>query len=199
MRIGPSRAVNLPRPVQLFLRRYRDEENGATAIEFAIICVPFLTLLMGIISVCLYFFTVLEIENAVWQTSRDLRVGNYQQGSGAYANLTGDAKKDALKQALCNRMRDPSDCFIKMRLLVQSRTAASAITEPNCKDGGGDLISETAAKADFDAGGQSSIVILTGCYKWDFGGKLPFFNIGNMPDGSRLIQGSYAQRTEPYN
>ena len=199
MRIGPSQAANTPRFLTAVLRRFRDEDKGTTAVEFAIISVPFVTLLMGIISVCLYFFTVLEIENAVWQGSRDLRVGNYQQGTGAYASLTGDPKKDALKQAICNRMRDPADCFTKIRVLVQSRTDAASITEPDCKDGSGDLISNTAANAAFDAGGASSIVVLTGCYKWDFGGKLPFFSIGNMPDGSRLIQSSFAQRTEPYN
>ena len=199
MRIGPSKAANTPRSVMSALRRFRDAENGTTAVEFAIISVPFITLLLGTMSVCVYFFTVLETENAVWQGSRDLRVGNVQNGSGAYNGLTGDPLKDAFKQAICNRMSKPADCFTGMRVLVQSRTDFAAITEPSCKDGGGNLISDAAAKASWNAGGANSVVIVTGCYTWDFGGKLPFFNIGNMPDGSYLVQASYAFRTEPYN
>lgn len=199
MRIGPSKAANSSRSIMSALRRFRDEDKGTTAVEFAIICVPFVSLLMGIISVCLYFFTVLELEGAVWNGSRDLRVGNVQQGSGAYAGLTGDQLKDAFKQAICNRMRDPGDCFSKLRVLVQSRSDFSAITEPNCKDGGGNLISNSAANASWDAGGSSSVVVVTGCYSWEFGGKLPFFNIGNLPGGAFLVQASYTARTEPYN
>ena len=199
MRIGPSKAANTPRSFVSTLRRFRDDDTGTTAVEFAIISVPFVTLLLGIMSVCVYFFTVLETENAVWQGSRDLRVGNVQQGTGAYASLTGDPLKDAFKQAICNRTRDPSDCFSKMRVLVQSRTDFGSITQPNCKDGGGNLISNAAANASWNAGGSSSVVVVTGCYTWEFGGKLPFLSIGNMPDGSFLVQASYAFRTEPYN
>ena len=41
-------------------------------------------------------------------------------------------------------------------------------------------------------------VLVTGCYQWKFGGSLPFFKIGNMADGSYLIQASATFRTEPF-
>ena len=42
-------------------------------------------------------------------------------------------------------------------------------------------------------------MLVTVCYPWEFGGKLPFFKIGNLSDGSLLMQASVAFRTEPYN
>jgi hypothetical protein len=170
-----------------------------------LISVPFVTLLLGMMSVCLYFFTVLENENAVWQGSRDLRTGAYQTGTGVYAFNTGDPvqdlinKKEALKQSICNRTRSPSECMTKLRVLVQARSEFGGIQAPNCKDGSGNLVSDAAARAGIDAGGASSIVLITGCYTWEFGGKLPFFKIGNMPDGSLLVQSSFPLRVEPYN
>ena len=62
-----------------------DDESGFTAVEFAIVAMPFVMLLFGILSVCLYFFTNFTMENAVWQAARAIRTGQFQQGQGAYA------------------------------------------------------------------------------------------------------------------
>ena len=51
------------------LRRWRGDESGATAVEFGIIALPFLLLLFGIMSVCLFYFANFAIENAVWQAA----------------------------------------------------------------------------------------------------------------------------------
>ena len=48
------------------------------------------------------------------------------------------------------------------------------------------------------SGGASDIVIVTACYKWDFTSKLPFFKLGNMTDGSMMMQTATAFRSEPY-
>ena len=76
-------------------RRLRQNEDGATAVEFALVSIPFLMLLFGIMSVCLYFFTTLYIENAVWNASRDLRTGAFENSTGAYAGTTTDAQRRA--------------------------------------------------------------------------------------------------------
>ncbi len=43
------------------------------------------------------------------------------------------------------------------------------------------------------------MVLVTVCYPWEFGGKLPLFKMGNLNDGSLLMQASVAFRSEPYN
>ena len=78
------------------LKLIRRNDDGATAIEFAIVSMPFLALLFGIMSVSLVFFWIFTMENAVWAASRDLRTGVFQtQAVGSrYAGLTGDALKN---------------------------------------------------------------------------------------------------------
>jgi Flp pilus assembly protein TadG len=199
MRFDRSQAASLPRSVKSLVRRFRDDEHGTTAVEFGIIALPFTSLLVGMMLVCVYYFKQLEVENAVYQSARDLRVGNLQQGLGAYNGLTGDALKDAFKQAMCNRFANPGNCFTNMRVMVQSRSDFGSLVEPNCKDGTGNIISNTTANSNWNAGGASAVVVVTGCYSWDFGGPMPFLNVGSMTNGAYLMQSSYAARTEPYN
>jgi len=177
------------------LRAWRRDESGFTAVEFAMVSLPFVMLLFGILSVCLYFFTNFTMENAVWQASRVIRTGQFQQGTGGYTGLSMDDRKKAFKAALCAKAPQFIDCN-KAIVLVQSNSGGfGSITQPTCATDGTMIEQE---KADFNAGGASSVVLVTVCYPWSFGGNLPFIKLGNLSDGSLLIQASVAFRTEPF-
>jgi Flp pilus assembly protein TadG len=178
------------------LRTWRRDDSGFTAVEFSIVALPFVMLLFGTLSVCLYFFTNFTMENAVWQASRAIRTGQFQQGQGAYSGIaTDEDRKKAFKQALCAKAPQFIDCN-KAIILVQSNSGGfGSITQPTCATDG-TMIEQD--KAEFNAGGASSVVLVTVCYPWSFGGSLPFIGLSNMKDGSLLIQASVAFRTEPY-
>ncbi len=177
------------------LRAWRHNESGFTAIEFAMVAMPFLMLVFGILSVSLYFFTNFTMENAVWQASRVIRTGQFQQGAGGYNGLSTDDKKKAFKVALCAKAPQFIDCN-KAIILVQSNSAGfGSITQPSCATDGAMIKQEDAT---FEAGTASSVVLVTVCYPWSFGGNLPFIKLGNLSDGSLLIQASVAFRTEPF-
>ena len=76
--------------------------------------------------------------------------------------------------------------------------AVGSIVAPACTSGG-NLINAATESANFDPGASSSIILMTACYSWEFGGQLPFFQLGNLNGGAYLIQASAAFRTEPYN
>jgi Flp pilus assembly protein TadG len=179
------------------LGHWRRDESGATAVEMAVVAMPFLLLLFGIMSVSLFYFANFAIENAAWQAARAIRTGQLQTGQGAYTGTTTDAdKKAAFKKALCAAAPTFLDCSNKAVVIVQSNANFSGITEPNCTSNG-NIISDSSAA--FNTGASSSVVLVTVCYPWDFGGKLPLFKIGNLRDGSLLMQASVAFRSEPYN
>ena len=184
-------------PALSLMHRWRKDESGVTAVEFAMVSLPFLMLLFGIMSVCLYFFVNFTMENAVWQASRAIRTGQLQQSQGSYTGLvTTDDRKKAFKKALCDKAPTFLDCNTKAVVLVQSNASFGGIVEPKCATNGA-VINETTAG--FDTGSANSVVLVTVCYPWEFGGKLPFLKIGNLTDGSVLLQASVAFRTEPYN
>jgi len=178
------------------LRRWRADQSGFTAIEFAMVALPFLMLLFGTISVSLFYFTTFTMENAVWMASRSVRTGQFQQGEGAYAGMaTAEDRKKAFKQALCAKAPGYIDCN-KAIVMVQSNAGGFGnIVRPVCA-ADGTIIDQT--KAEFNPGGASSVVLITVCYPWSFGGNLPFLALNTLNDGSLLIQASVAFRTEPY-
>ncbi|MEM6497761.1 MAG: TadE/TadG family type IV pilus assembly protein [Pseudomonadota bacterium] len=72
--------------------RYRQNNDGSMAIEFAAVVIPFLMLLMGTVVVGLYFFVTFSLEHAVEQASRQIRTGQAQ-----LAGMT----KDQFKANVC--------------------------------------------------------------------------------------------------
>jgi Flp pilus assembly protein TadG len=176
------------------LATWRADRSGSAAIEFAIVALPFMMLLFGTISVAIYYFTTFTVENAVFQASRAIRTGQFQQGQGAYAQPTNEDRKKAFKQALCNKAL--IDCS-KAVVLVQSNNGGfGSIAPPACATNGTMVKQENAQ---FDAGTADSVVLITVCYPWDFGTKLPFLPLtATLNDGSLLVQASVAFRSEPY-
>jgi Flp pilus assembly protein TadG len=158
---------------------------------------PFVLLPFGILSVCLCFFTAFTLENAVWQAARAICTVQVQQSQGDYtAATTNDDRKKLCKKAMCTKAPSFFDCLGKAVVIAQSNVNFGSIVEPKCATRG--VMAEAVAAA-FDPGNASSVVLLTVCYPWDFGAKLPFIRLGNLKNGALLIQASVTFRTEPYN
>ncbi|MEO8650994.1 MAG: TadE/TadG family type IV pilus assembly protein [Hyphomicrobiaceae bacterium] len=171
------------------LRRWRRDPSGTTAIEFAFVATPFLMLLFGIMGVGLYFFTTFSLENAVEQTGRLIRTGQVQQGG-----MTAQQFKDQV----CSLAPSFVDCTNKIRVNVLNYPDSEAIgpsTLPQCLDAAGNLSSVTS----FAPGDADQVVLIWVCYEWSLASKIPYLNLGNMANGSRLIQAATTFRTEPYN
>ena len=169
------------------LRRLRKDERGVTAIEFAMVAGPFLMLLFGIVGVGLYFFTTFSLENAVEQAARVIRTGQAQQ-----AGMT-DAQ---FKAKVCEFVPGHIDCQGKVFVNVKSFPDSDSITNatiPKCLDNLGNL----KTSGDYVPGGASAVVLVWVCYEWDTM-KLPWISLGDMANGSRLIQATTTFRTEPY-
>jgi hypothetical protein len=176
-------------PGRLLLRRWRGDRSGTTAIEFAFVAGPFLMLLFGILGVGLYFFTTFSLENAVEQTGRLIRTGQVQQGG-----MTAEQ----FKQQVCDLAPAFVDCVNKLRVNVLNYPDSAAIgpgSIPECLDAGGNLSSVTT----FTPGEADQVVLIWVCYEWALANKIPYLNLGNMANGSRLIQAATTFRTEPYN
>lgn len=171
-------------------RRARElgkDTSGTTAIEFAMVGIPFLMLLFGIISVGLYFFTTFTLENAVEEAARLIRTGQAQESGMTAAQF---------KDEICTRVPRFVDCNGKLRVNVQKFTGFGSITATSCTDTGGNLIDP--ASTAFQPGASGDIVLVTVCYEWELGGKMPYLRLGNMSNGSALIQAATTFKTEPY-
>lgn len=187
-----------------FLRRH---EDGTTAIEFAIVAVPFFMFIFGLMAVSTYFFIMTSVEKGMDQASRLIRTGQ--------AQTDGMTVKD-FKNTIClkaNSKDTPSAAdknnpasysgWVKcpdVQVFVKTFATWADVQPNNCLNNSQAVVS-TAKDSDPIAtysGDSNAIVLVTTCYRWKFAGKIPFINLGQMSDGSMMMQSSTAFRTEPY-
>jgi Flp pilus assembly protein TadG len=167
--------------------RWRADRSGATALEFAIVALPFVMFLYGIIGIGLFFFTTFALENGLEQASRLIRTGQAQK-----ANMT-DVQ---FKNTVCSLIPGFVDCQNKLLINVRSFPEADmtpVVARSECLANGA-LTNLTT----YSPGAANQVVLITLCFEWEFANKIPFLRLGDMSSGSRLIQATTAFRTEPY-
>ncbi|MEL6299191.1 MAG: TadE/TadG family type IV pilus assembly protein [Pseudomonadota bacterium] len=187
MRSNYPKAIKGRLAIASFLKRARRDEKGVTAVEFALIAMPFFAMLFGIIAVALFFFTTFTLENAIEQASRAIRTGQAQSQGMTTSEF---------KQSVCDNAPSYIDCGGKIRVNVQTFSAFGSVSNPSCTDSGGDLIPEPPPTPVPGAAGE--IVLVTVCYQWDLAANLPFLKLGNMSNDSRMIRATTTFRTEPF-
>ncbi len=188
LRSRTKQASEAVRRASVFLR-WRRDASGTTAIEFAMLALPFLMLLFGIIGVALYFFTVFSMESAVEQASRLLRTGQAQQAAYTATQF---------KNKVCEFVPSFVDCLGKVKVNVLSFPNTNNITPaslPSCLSAGKQLSNATS----FTPGNASEVVLVWVCYEWELASKIPFLHLGDMANGSSLIQATSVFRTEPFD
>lgn len=62
----------LPRRIRRFLKRFRRNENGGAAVEFALVAMPFIGLMIAIIELGIFFFASRYFEDGVFNASRQI-------------------------------------------------------------------------------------------------------------------------------
>lgn len=107
-------------------RTLRKREDGATAIEFAIVGTLFFTLVFGIIELALVFFTSSVLSHAVADAGRKIRVGQFQ-------GCNGEAD---FKQLVCDNMDNLMGCTSNLRVDVIRGPSFADIVIPDPGDGG---------------------------------------------------------------
>lgn len=174
----------------IFRDRFKRDQSGVTAIEFAMVATPFFMFLFGTIAVGLYFFITFSLENAVEQAARLIRTGQAQTSNPPMTTSQFKAK-------VCEKAPGFVDCTGKLRVNVVTATNFSGLTTPPCTDSSGQLVPDPPPSNVPGAAGD--VVLVTVCYEWDLAGQIPFLKLGKMSNGSALIQAATTFRTEPYN
>lgn len=99
--------IKLPRR----LRRYLKNREGATALEFALLILPFSFLVFGIVELAILFFFNSTLNHATAEVSRQIRTGQFQS--------TCSNGKEEFKAAVCSYMGGLGDCDGLLRIEVK--------------------------------------------------------------------------------
>ena len=166
---------------QGFLRR----EDGAAAVEFALVAAPFLGLLFAIIETAFVFFAGQSLEYAVSQAGRLIMTG--QADTAGY-------NKTTFKNAVCANMTALFDCANKLYIDVENYTKFSnASTTPPYANGQLDT-----SKMDYQPGTPGDVVVVSFYYQWPIYVSLLSNNLSNQNGSNRLLVATSVFRNEPF-
>jgi Flp pilus assembly protein TadG len=124
-------------------------------VEFALIALPFFTLLFATFEIGFIYWANQELENAASQGARLVRTGKVQAGGLTQAQL---------KTAICGQTAVLVGCTTRLRLDVRSAKAFSGITPPEPLDSNGVLKDDAAFS--FAPGAASDFVLVSAFYNW---------------------------------
>lgn len=173
----------LGRPV----RRVARDRSGATAVEFALIGVPFFFTLMALAEVAVMSLAQSNLDFAMSETARRIRTGEIQQNGLSAADVRND---------VCARMRRILPVQCEGNLFIDVRQF-DAFTEVAGSDPAGDGRID-AGEMTFQPGDPSDIVLVRGFYQHQV--FTPFFQgiFANVAGGKRVMSSAILFRNEPW-
>jgi Flp pilus assembly protein TadG len=181
-----ARTAEPPAAARTGLRAFGRDSGGATAIEFALLIVPFVALMFAIIETALCFFAGQALETAVMNASRAIRTGSAQAAN--YSATT-------FKTSVCNQLTYMFNCTSNLYLNVQTFTSFSNIVLTTPTDANGNL---SKNGYNYNAGHGSDVVVIRAYYEWPVFINTLGNNLANEPDGKHLLVATVAFQNEPF-
>jgi Flp pilus assembly protein TadG len=168
------------------LRRVLRREDGAAAIEFGLVAVPFLAMVFAIMETGLVFFAGQALETAASDSARLIMTGQAQ---------TQGFDQAAFKNAVCSKVQGLFNCAGGIMVDVRTYTSFGNITNPNPINSQGNLNYNFV----YQPGGPGDIVVVRLMYQWPVYVSLLGLNaLSNMSGSNRLLVSTVAFRNEPY-
>lgn len=163
------------------------DRRGATAVEFAMLALPFMWLVIGMLELSIYFASSSLMAEAANVGARMVRTGQ-TQGVGDPAT--------AFRNAVCDRAAVFIPCN---RIQFQVRHISddnftSAVNYQAAFDSSGNLRNQG-----FDDGDQSSVIVVRLAYRYPFMTPLIGSLLADGPNTTKLILNTIVMKNEPYD
>lgn len=175
---------NTRRSMQVFRKR----EDGSTAIEFSLLCFPFVTLLLGIIEICYVFACATILEGSLTDAARLIRTGQIQD------QAVSDPQ-EMFQNALCDAVPIIVNCDqVQYEVIsIDSSTGFAGATALGAQfDGDGQFVPRG-----FNPGGVSDVVLVRAVYQYPMMTPL-ISQLMTGDSGSMTMMSTLVFQTEPY-
>ena len=183
------------------IARFCAARRGATAVEFAIIALPFFTLIFGIIELGMFYMVSTTLENATVYAARRIRTGEKNQTNGGTAAN--------FRSAICNNLGWlQADCTANLSVDVRTfNTFADAYNVPDpikttTTTSGGTTVTTTdmdPTKLGYCTGNPGNIVLVRAYYQWKLITPLMSQAMERLSGGKTLITATAAFVNEPFD
>ncbi|HEY8383971.1 MAG TPA: TadE/TadG family type IV pilus assembly protein [Microvirga sp.] len=170
---------------------FRRKDDGAAAIEFAMVAAPFFLMLSAIFETALVFFSTQILENAVADASRRFYTGEFQQ---THQSVSDPATlQQHFKNDVCSRVT-LFDCqaTLKVDISTHKTFPSGGFTAP-IKDG---EIDPSFGQYQTAPGDTYVLVRVAGARTVFMAMMTPY--LSNLNGNRRLVMASAAFKTEPF-
>ena len=175
----------LKRPNRPSTKSPRQRREGAAAVEFALLAIPFFGLLLAIFEVAIILTVSAILEAAVMNSGRMVRTGQ----------IPPDATVEDFRREICDRMAIfSSACYKRIQIDVQPIASFTnpGVTNP-IKDGVFD-----PNKTKVDIGQARSLMLMRVWYSQPVVSPFLGHAMTKLGNGDTLLHATTAFRNEPY-
>jgi len=170
-----------------FAARLSKGRSGSAAVEFAMVALPFLALIMGILEISMIYLVSTTLENATSDVARQIRTGQLQ--------TTGGATAATFTASICSELSWlGSSCASKLYVDVRTFSTFANVTQPSPVNNG--AVDPTALQ--FQLGAAGDIVLVRAFYQWTLFTPVLDGMAATLNGGSTLITATAAFKNEPY-
>ncbi|PCK00562.1 MAG: pilus assembly protein TadE [Zetaproteobacteria bacterium] len=168
--------------IKKLFKKWKKRDDGATAIEFSMLLMPYLMLCLGIIELSLMFTSASLLEGATGKAARLIRTGQLQQ--------SGQDPETMFRDAFCQFAVVLIDCN-DVVIEVTTLDGYDDFSDP-VYDADGNMVT-----SGFNAGGSDAKVLIRVAYRYSM--ITPLVGpILNGADGTTLFMSTIVLQTEPY-
>ena len=167
--------------------------NGATAVEFALVAVPFLALLVATFETALVFFAGRVLDEVAEEASRYIMTGQAQKSNMTQSQFLTYVCTGSNTATLVSALFNCSKLMANVQ--TYSNFAAANTNSPTLTFNANGTVSNTW---NYSPGAQGSIVVVQLMYQWPIILGPLGFNLSNLSNGNRLLVSTAVFKNEPY-
>ncbi|HWV41998.1 TadE/TadG family type IV pilus assembly protein [Pseudorhodoplanes sp.] len=167
------------------IRRFARKNDGAAAVEFAMVAAPFLALVFAILETALVFFAGQVLETAAADSARLILTGQAQKGG---------LDPTQFKDEVCKRVFGLFDCANGITVDVRTYSSFGSADTSKPIDSSGKLTFTPS----FAPGKAGDIVVVRLLYQWPVYVSLLGLNLADLNGGKRLLMATAAFKNEPF-
>lgn len=166
--------------------RFRLNESGAAAVDFALVLLPFLMVLMAIIESGLVLLAGSVLDTATANSARLILTGQAQTAGWSVAQF---------KSNVCSGLTVMFNCSGGLYIDVESFSSFSSISLPAVTDANGNLLTNNF---NFSPGNPGDIVVVRLIYQWPIFASALGIGLVNGAGNTYTLVSTAAFRNEPY-
>ncbi len=169
------------------ITRLWSNKRGATAVEFALVATPLITLIFASLQIAIIFFFDQALQTAAQKAARQLMTGSAQ---------TADLTQAQFKALVCANLPSQFQCPNVMIDVESAQSFPTINTAPI-------TLTYNASHAvtnawSYSPGNAGDIVIMRAMYDWPVLGGPLALGLANQPDGGHLLIATAVFKNEPF-